>query len=759
MDRICPEPLKPAHKPGKLFREVVRDEPAHAPLLQREYVFDPELIEPALQQPLEIKGAGARPEHESCERHLADPPAAHELRGARPAGLKNVHERFAPEPLGERGIAGAQHEVEQHRGLCGEVARAPRNVGARGHHQVPGEIEVRPHLVGLEPGVTHPNGAAERHRFRVVEVQPAGPCARDKLAVRVKQHRPTVDAVRKLSNHRGRPAPPRDLGEHARAGRDKPVRRRPVVGEQCDEPEVQRLARECRPEHRAHAMLGKQGAKLGAVCIGHKHRVRGHRCDLAAAPEAFPERLRRPRNESGELGARDHNVFAHPGNALAGGVRGHAVVDIHASHDPGDGPHIKAHGPECTKCRNTGPKITLWLSDSVTQGSLRSPGRTSRNREHTPMEEEAMKAVVFRDTATRVAVADVTLAPPKAGEVRVKIAAAGVCHSDLHVKRGEWTAPAPMVMGHEGSGVVVELGEGVTSLAVGDHVVLSWVPPCGECRYCLQGHEARCQKVAQVINAKGSLFDGTSRLSIEGEGDSAEPLHHYLGVSSFAEEVVVPASGAIKVRDDAPLDVIAVVGCAVATGVGAVMNTAAVEPGSTVAVIGCGGVGLNVVQGAKLAGAERIIAIDVVAEKTDMAMQFGATDRIDASDRDAVEQLLEILPDGVDYAFDAIGRTVTTEQAIKMLGLGGAAVIVGLPPTGAKASFEPLVLAEADQRILGSNYGSVRPSIDIPALVDRYMDGQLKLDPLISGRRSLDDAAEALDDLASGGVLRTLLIP
>ncbi|UOQ60258.1 Zn-dependent alcohol dehydrogenase [Leucobacter rhizosphaerae] len=365
-----------------------------------------------------------------------------------------------------------------------------------------------------------------------------------------------------------------------------------------------------------------------------------------------------------------------------------------------------------------------------------------------------MKAVVFRNPETRAEVADVTLAAPKAGEVRVKIAAAGVCHSDLHVKRGEWVAPAPMVMGHEGSGVVTELGEGVTSLAVGDHVVLSWVPPCGECRYCLQGHEARCQKVATVVAPQGVLFDGTSRLSLD-----EEPLHHYLGVSSFAEETIVPASGAIKVRDDAPLDVIAVVGCAVATGVGAVLNTAAVEPGATVAVIGCGGVGLNVVQGAKLAGAERIIAIDIVPEKTAMALQFGATDRIDASARDAVEQLFELIPDGVDYAFDAIGRTSTTEQSIQMLGLGGAAVIVGLPPTGARASFEPLVLAEADQRILGSNYGSVRPSIDIPALVDRYMDGQLMLDPLISGRRPLDEAAEALDDLEAGGVLRTLLIP
>ncbi|MGN6425458.1 Zn-dependent alcohol dehydrogenase [uncultured Leifsonia sp.] len=365
-----------------------------------------------------------------------------------------------------------------------------------------------------------------------------------------------------------------------------------------------------------------------------------------------------------------------------------------------------------------------------------------------------MKAVVFREPSSPIEYTDVQLAAPGHGEVRVKIAAAGVCHSDLHVKRGEWDAPAPLVMGHEGSGVVTELGDGVTSLAVGDHVVLSWVPPCGECRYCRSGHEARCQKVATVVAPKGVLFDGTSRLSRDGE-----QVHHYLGVSSFAEEVVVPASGAVKVRDDAPLDVIAVVGCAVATGVGAVLNTAAVEPGSTVAVIGCGGVGLNVVQGARLAGAERIVAIDVLADKTQMALQFGATDRIDASQADAVDQLFELIPDGVDYAFDAIGRTSTTEQAIRMLGLGGAAVIVGLPPTGAKASFEPLVLAEADQRILGSNYGSVRPSIDIPALVDRYMDGQLKLDPLISGRRPLAEAADAFDDLEKGSVLRTLLIP
>ena len=361
---------------------------------------------------------------------------------------------------------------------------------------------------------------------------------------------------------------------------------------------------------------------------------------------------------------------------------------------------------------------------------------------------------MFRSEDHSIEVQDVQLAAPGPGEVRVKIAAAGVCHSDLHVRRGEWDTPTPLVMGHEGSGIVTEIGPGVTSLSEGDHVVLSWVAPCNECRYCLAGHEARCQVAANIVAPNGVLQDGTSRLSIDGE-----PIHHYLGVSSFAEEAVVPASGAIKVRDDAPLDVIAIVGCAVATGVGAVTNTAGVEPGAIVAVIGCGGVGLSVVQGARLAGAERIIAIDVRPEKTTLALHLGATDEIDASSTDAVAALREMLPDGVDYAFDAIGTTATTEQAIRMLGLGGAAVIVGLPPTGARASFEPLVLAEADQRILGSNYGSVRPSIDIPALVDRYMDGELELDLLVSGRRPLDEAEAALDELQSGTALRTLLIP
>ncbi|UGU30486.1 Zn-dependent alcohol dehydrogenase [Mycolicibacterium smegmatis] len=364
----------------------------------------------------------------------------------------------------------------------------------------------------------------------------------------------------------------------------------------------------------------------------------------------------------------------------------------------------------------------------------------------------SIRAAVFDGT---ISVEPVELADPRPGEVRVKIAAAGVCHSDLHVTTGAWDVPAPVVLGHEGSGVVTAVGEGVDDLEPGDHVVLSWVPGCGECRYCKAGRPAQCSLVASVVAVKGTLYDGTTRLSNE-----RGTVHHYLGVSSYAEQVVVPRNGAIKVRKDAPLEDIAIVGCAIATGVGAVRNTAGVEPGSTVAVIGCGGVGLACVQGARLAGASRIVAVDVVAEKLELARKLGATDAVDASATDdVVAAMREVLPDGYDYVFDAIGKIATTEQAIAALGLGGAAVIVGLPPQGERASFDPLTLAEADQRILGSNYGSAVPERDIPALVDEVMAGNLDLASMISGRRPLEEAAAALDDLAAGHALRQLLIP
>ncbi len=379
-------------------------------------------------------------------------------------------------------------------------------------------------------------------------------------------------------------------------------------------------------------------------------------------------------------------------------------------------------------------------------------GNTVPAPDHNRPHSTSIRAAVFDGT---ISVESVELADPRPGEVRVKIAAAGVCHSDLHVTTGAWDVPAPVVLGHEGSGVVTAVGEGVDDLEPGDHVVLSWVPGCGECRYCKAGRPAQCSLVASVVAVKGTLYDGTTRLSNE-----RGTVHHYLGVSSYAEQVVVPRNGAIKVRKDAPLEDIAIVGCAIATGVGAVRNTAGVEPGSTVAVIGCGGVGLACVQGARLAGASRIVAVDVVAEKLELARKLGATDAVDASvTHDVVAAMREVLPDGYDYVFDAIGKIATTEQAIAALGLGGAAVIVGLPPQGERASFDPLTLAEADQRILGSNYGSAVPERDIPALVDEVMAGNLDLASMISGRRPLEEAAAALDDLAAGHALRQLLIP
>ncbi|BDZ46733.1 Zn-dependent alcohol dehydrogenase [Naasia aerilata] len=365
-----------------------------------------------------------------------------------------------------------------------------------------------------------------------------------------------------------------------------------------------------------------------------------------------------------------------------------------------------------------------------------------------------MRAIVFTSSDRPVEELDVDLAAPGPEEVRVRIAAAGVCHSDLHVRKGDWDLPLPLVMGHEGSGVVTEVGSAVRGLEPGDHVVLSWVAPCGHCRACLRGQEARCEVAATTVALTGGLNDGTSRLSIGGRR-----VNHYLGTSTFAEEVVVPAAGAIKVRSDAPLDVISLVGCAVATGVGAVRNTAGVTPGSRVAVIGCGGVGLSAVQGARMAGAERIIAVDVRPEKTALALRLGATDTVDASTGDATALLREILPDGVDFAFDAIGKAQTTRQAIDMLDIGGAAVIVGIPPAGTQVSFEPQTLVDLDQRILGSNYGGIRPARDIPWLVDQYMEGKLFIDELVSARRPLREAEDSLMELASGTALRQLLIP
>lgn len=365
----------------------------------------------------------------------------------------------------------------------------------------------------------------------------------------------------------------------------------------------------------------------------------------------------------------------------------------------------------------------------------------------------SVRAVVLDDLSSGPAVCDVELAGPGPREVQVKIVAAGVCGSDLHVALGEWGVPRPLVLGHEGAGLITAVGAGVTALAPGDHVILTWMPRCGTCRQCAAARPWQCEKVVEVIETKGVLYDGTSRWSRNGTA-----LHHFSGVSSFAECVVVPEAGAVKIRDDAPLDTVAIIGCGVATGVGAVRNTARVPEGATVAVIGCGGVGLSCIQGARLVGASRIVAVDINADKLDVAKQLGATDTVDAAANDPVASLLDVIPSGFDFVFDAIGKTATTEQAIAALGIGGAAVIVGLPREGTTARFDPLALSEASKRIIGSHYGSIDPHRDIPELVDLFMAGDLDLHTLISNRRPLAEARAALDDLRAGSALRTLLV-
>lgn len=366
-----------------------------------------------------------------------------------------------------------------------------------------------------------------------------------------------------------------------------------------------------------------------------------------------------------------------------------------------------------------------------------------------------MRAAVWTKKEEPIVVEEVTLGVLQPGEVRVKIAAAGVCHSDIHITRGDWSGiAAPLVLGHEGSGVITEIGQGVSELEVGDHVVLSWIAPCGKCKACINGRPTQCTTHANMVSAGGVLHDGSSRLSLDGR-----PLYHYSGVSSFAEEAIVPSAGAIKVRKDAPLDVICIVGCAVATGVGAALNVAKVRSGSSVVVIGCGGVGLNIIQGARIAGASTIVAVDLRSEKTQLALRFGATHQIDASKVNTIDAIREILPEGAEFTFDAIGRKESAEQCIAVLSVGGTATMVGIPPTGLKAEFEPQRLVDFDQRILGANYGGIDPKRDIPKLVDWYMEKKLLLDELISARRPLDDTEKCLHELESGSALRQLLIP
>ena len=349
-----------------------------------------------------------------------------------------------------------------------------------------------------------------------------------------------------------------------------------------------------------------------------------------------------------------------------------------------------------------------------------------------------------------VAVEELSLERPRRGEVLVRLGASGVCHSDLHVVDGEWPRPTPVVMGHEGAGVVEAVGEDVGDLAVGDHVVLSWFYPCRRCRHCAEGRAWACTgtRAGQCV-----LDDGTTRF----RRASGEDVFTYLAVGSMAERTVVPAAGAIAVPRELPLDVAALIGCAVTTGVGAVVNTARVRAGSSVVVLGCGGVGLSVVMGAALAGAEPIVAVDVSEEKLALAREVGATHAVRAG-ADADAEVVALTEGGADYAFEAIGLVETVELVPGLLRAGGTGVLVGLTAVGVRASFDVYSLVDAGKALVGSIYGGAVPAVDFPRLARLYLAGKLPLDRLVSHRIGLDDLDEAFAAMRRGERARSVIV-
>ncbi len=360
-----------------------------------------------------------------------------------------------------------------------------------------------------------------------------------------------------------------------------------------------------------------------------------------------------------------------------------------------------------------------------------------------------IKAAVLYEPFKPLSVEELTLDGPRHHEVLVKLAASGVCRTDWHYLHGESEHPLPVVLGHEGAGIVEEVGPEVTYAKPGDHVVLSVIPSCGHCSYCTRGKYHLCEVTSKL---RGHLLDGTKRLK---KGD--REIHHFVGLSTFAEYTVVPEDSLVLIREDAPMDKVSLIGCGVTTGLGAVFNTAKVQPGSTVVVVGAGGVGLNVVQGAHLAGAETIIAVDIKASKLEYALQFDATHLINSATEDLQGRVREITNgEMADYAFEALGSVETINQAFYTTRRAGVTVIIGGTPPGAMLTIDPDFL-HLDRVLMGCVYGSCHPRSDMPKFIDLYMDGKLKLDELISHTFSLDEINTALDLLGKGEGARGIL--
>jgi S-(hydroxymethyl)glutathione dehydrogenase/alcohol dehydrogenase len=359
------------------------------------------------------------------------------------------------------------------------------------------------------------------------------------------------------------------------------------------------------------------------------------------------------------------------------------------------------------------------------------------------------RAAVLYSYNEPLKVESVELKPPRPDEVVVKLAASGVCHTDLSVLRGTLPIPPPVVPGHEGAGIVEEIGKDVKQLKPGDHVVLSWVQSCGRCHYCIGGRSHLCDwGIRSAMEGAEGVFtkDGVD-------------ISRMAGVGSFAERTVVRSVAAIKIRDDAPLDRACLVGCGVMTGVGAAVNTAKVRPGQTVSVFGCGGVGLNVIQGAALCGAAQIIAVDVLEQKLKWAKEFGATATVNAQSSDPVDAIRGLTGGlGVDYAFEVIGAPAPILQAFLSVKRGGTAVVVGVPPFGQDVSVPGAMLALEEKSLIGSLYGSANLRRDMPGLIDLYMQKRLKIDELISRTIKLDAINSAFEAMEKGEVARSVIV-
>lgn len=358
-----------------------------------------------------------------------------------------------------------------------------------------------------------------------------------------------------------------------------------------------------------------------------------------------------------------------------------------------------------------------------------------------------MKAAVFREVNVPMEIEEVTVSKPGPREVLIRTKAAGICHSDMHFFNGSYPGKLPMVLGHESAGVVEQVGSDVHYVKPGDHVITCLSVFCGHCDQCLTGHLSLCQE-PEMSRGK----EEEPRIS-----HNDQPLTPFAQLGSFAEMMLVHEHALVKVREDMPMDRAALIGCGVTTGIGAVIHTASVEPGSTVAVIGCGGIGLSAINGAALAGASRIIAVDMVASKLELARKFGATDLVDASDGEAIEKVRELTGGGVHYSFEAIGLKATAEQAFRMLRPGGTATVIGMIPPGQMVELHGVDFL-AEKKIQGSMMGSNRFRVDMPRFVDFYLQGKLHLDDMISNRIALADINEGMAALETGEIARSVIM-